>query len=186
VAGTVLLRGRGDSTELAKRKQMIADCNKLAETTSTLSIYFTDAARRLLIMPDDADDTGIAENIRIIREMLDVLRAGTDGIERAAAATPEDGAAHIYTVGIMTHTARIQAPNPEAAVVFYGSRTSGNAMFAAVIYEIDGKKYTGNTAPMLDVQFGKRKLSPEELAKIKKALTECEVVEWDGSDAEAL
>lgn len=158
---------------LAKRKQMIADCNRLAEDTKTLSTYFIDAARRLLVLPDDADDTGIAENIRIVREVLDVLRAGTDGIERAVV-----GAAHVYTVGIMTHTARIRAPNPEAAVVFYGTRTSGNAMFAAVVYAVDGEEYTGDTAPMLDVQLGTRELSDAELTTIKKDMAACEVVEW--------
>lgn len=91
----------------------------------------------------------------------------------------------VYTVGVMSHTARIQAPNPVAAVVFYGTLTHGNALFAAVVYEVDGEKYTGDTAPMMDVQLGTRELSDAELATIRKDLNDCSVVEWGGSLVEA-
>ncbi|OEU74052.1 MAG: hypothetical protein BA864_06895 [Desulfuromonadales bacterium C00003093] len=206
MAGTVFSAGRGDSIDIAERKQIIAECSKLAETTSTLSIYFTDTARRLELCEDVAG-SGLAENIHMIRELLTVLRCGVGEIERTAAGCDVDigkpstllslidgvvaspsksnGAVHIYTVGIMTHTARIRAPNPTAAVVFYGTLTSGNALFAAVVYAVDGEKYTGDTAPMMDVQLGKRELSPEELRKIRDDLNDCEVVEWGSSLAAA-
>ena len=222
VAGAVFPCWRGDSTDIAERKQLVAECNKLAETTRTLSIYFTDTARRLELCVD-ADRSGLAENIQMIRELLTVLRCGVGEIERATAGcdavpaapsqsdavtttpsqsdavttTPSQsdavttepsqgaGAAHIYTVGVMSHTARIQAPNPEAAVVFYGTLMYGNALFAAVVYEVDGETYTGNSAPMLDVQLGQRELSDEELATIQKDLKDCSVVEWGGALVEA-
>lgn len=179
--------------DIAECKQTIADCKTLAETMSTLSIYFTDTARRLKL-GEAVDHHGLAENRRIVREMLTTLRCagyceplwvGPVCDDEVRSPSKNDGAAHIYTVGIMTHTARIQAPNPPAAVVFYGTLTHGNALFAAVVYAVDGEKYTGDTAPMMDVQLGKRELSAAELATIRKDLKDCEVVEWGGSLVEA-
>ena len=182
---------------VAECEQLIADCTKLSETMGLLAIYFTGAAHRLEL---GGGNDGIAENIRIVREMLTTLRctgcceplgatAQSDGVPPTPSKidgvppTPSqsDGAAHTYTVGSMSHTARIRAPNPSAAAVFYGTLIAGNALFAAVVYAVDGVEYTGDAVPMMDVQLGKRNLPPEELRKIRGDLRDCEVVEWGGS-----
>lgn len=86
---------------------------------------------------------------------------------------------NIYKVGIMSSTAKIRAPSSEAAVVYYGMQCGGNALFAAVIYEMDGKEYEGNSAPLFDVQLGKRKLSADEIETLNAELPQCEIVEWN-------
>lgn len=73
--------------QVATSKQLIADCNKLAKTSSTLSIYFLDIARRLELFGDTSDPS-ITDDIRMIREMLVVLRCGVGDIERAVAEAP--------------------------------------------------------------------------------------------------
>lgn len=86
---------------------------------------------------------------------------------------------NLYKVGIMSSTAEIMAPSPEAAVVYYGMQCGGNAMFAAVIYEMDGKEYEGNGAPLFDVQLGARKLSEDEVETLNVELPQCKIVEWN-------
>jgi hypothetical protein len=82
-----------------------------------------------------------------------------------------------YRVGIMSHVAVIEAPSPEAAALFYGLNTNGNATCMAAIYEVDGVEYSGDKAPLMQYQFGKG-LPPELVRRLKDEAKFCKIIEW--------
>ena len=59
----------------------------------------------------------------------------------------------IFKVGIMTDATLIEAPSARAAALFYGINTNGNAQLMAVVYEQDGKDYTGDRTPWFKYQM---------------------------------
>ena len=81
-----------------------------------------------------------------------------------------------FKVGIMSHTAVIEAPSPEAAALFYGLNTNGNAQFMGVIYEVDGVEYKGDKAPLMQYQFGKE-LPNNLVRRLKDEIKTCRIVE---------
>jgi hypothetical protein len=84
-----------------------------------------------------------------------------------------------FKVGIMSHTAVIEAPSPEAAVLFYGLNTNGNATCMAAIYEVDGIEYVGDKAPLIKYQFGVG-LPADLVHRLKDEMKACKVISWQG------
>lgn len=91
---------------------------------------------------------------------------------------------HIYEVGIMTDSKKIEAPNAKAAALFYGLNTGGNMQLGAVVYSEDGEEpKKEDRTPFAEYQFDfsmseeKIEKMKAELLLIKPMLKECKFVE---------
>lgn len=91
---------------------------------------------------------------------------------------------HIYEVGIMTDSKKIEAPNAKAAVLFYGLNTGGNMQLGAVVYSEDGKEpKKEDRMPFakyhFDFSMSDKKIEKmeAELLLLKPMLKECKFVE---------
>jgi hypothetical protein len=77
---------------------------------------------------------------------------------------------HIYEVGIMSDSKKIEAPNVKAAALFYGLNTGGNMQLGAVVYSEDGEEVNGgDRMPFAEYQFD-FSMSDEKIEKIKAEL----------------
>ena len=86
---------------------------------------------------------------------------------------------HIFEVGIMSHSVKIEAPTAEAAAIFYGLNTGGNMQLGAVVYTMDGKDYEGDRTPFLKWQLTQKlddKLK-EKMDTVKPLLGQCRFLE---------
>ena len=91
---------------------------------------------------------------------------------------------HIYEVGIMSDSKKIEAPNARAAALFYGLNTNGNVQLGAVVYSEDGKEpKKEDKMPFGEYQFDfsmseeKVEKMKAELLLIKPLLKECKFIE---------
>lgn len=91
---------------------------------------------------------------------------------------------HIYEVGIMTDSKKIEAPNAKAAALFYGLNTGGNMQLGAMVYSEDGEEpKKEDIMPFAEYQFDfsmsdeKIEKMKVELLLLKPMLKECKFVE---------
>ena len=86
---------------------------------------------------------------------------------------------HVFEVGIMSDSVKIEAPTAEAAALFYGLNTGGNMQLGAVVYTMDGKDYEGDRTPFLKWQLS-QKLDDElkeKMEAVKPLLGLCRFLE---------
>ena len=77
---------------------------------------------------------------------------------------------HIYEVGIMTDSKKIEAPNAKIAALFYGLNTGGSMQLGAVVYSEDGKEpKKEDIMPFAEYQFDFT-MSEEKIEKMKAEL----------------
>ena len=77
---------------------------------------------------------------------------------------------HIYEVGIMSDSKKIEAPNAKAAALFYGLNTNGNVQLGAAVYSEDGKEpKKEDRLPFAEYQFD-FSMSEEKIEKMKAEL----------------
>lgn len=68
----------------------------------------------------------------------------------------------VYTVGIASDRKYVEAATPEAAALFYGLNTNGNAVLLTAVYEEDGEPFGGDVLP-----WGRWGLLPDAYATDK-------------------
>ena len=86
---------------------------------------------------------------------------------------------HVFEVGIMSDTKKVEAPTAEAAAIFYGLNTGGNMQLGAVVYTMDGEEYEGDRTPFLKWQLS-QKLDDElkeKMEAVKPLLGLCRFLE---------
>lgn len=83
---------------------------------------------------------------------------------------------HIYKAVITSHERMVKAPSALAAAVFFGKHADKSAKHGALIYEKDGKLYTGKCF-WIKWQLKMEKPSEEHLTQIKRELPFCEFVD---------
>ena len=84
---------------------------------------------------------------------------------------------HIFEVGIMSNTTKIEAPTAEAAAIFYGLNTGRNMPLGAVVYTMDGEEYKGDCAPFLKWQFAQKDDElKEKVDAVKPLLKSCRFI----------
>ena len=83
---------------------------------------------------------------------------------------------HIYKAVIISYERMIKAPSALAAAVFFGKHADKSAKHGALIYEKDGKPYTGKCF-WIKWQLKMEEPSEEHLSQIERELPFCEFVD---------